>query len=687
MRDTLIDKLHESGIEVVTDSETAQRLLDEVNGRARLSAKQKRALETASLENNSRSLTVISSADGANVLKKLDTLATTLEKSPTQPKTFIGDLAKAIDAKKKGSSSQYATFETKNGDIVTIRIANHNASSKRMDDAGRDNAISIVISPKLNNGILNDGEAHIVEFFYDSIKLRKADGKPLAEIVRSIKQALYSGEYKDTTGIAERQEVNLPSNVKEHRVFHGSGAEFEEFDHSHMGEGEGLQAYGWGTYVTEVENIASKYAMRMRRSNKFKMFATYIGNVDVPSKILRQIRNGVVVEGSLEKYVAVQEEFVEYCKKNLSDYKETGKLSLFFNSVDDLIRNINEIEEVLAYCKKLRNEDFIIPVNGSHIYTVEIPEDNGTNYLYWDLPLSYENLIRITNGIVAEGWQITDDEMPTFEKDSKFITLSMQMKGKDVYAGLTDGMGEQKDASQFLSSIGFTGISYPAEYLSGGRKDGAKNYVIFNESDAKITDHVRFFRTANGEAYGFTIGGKIYIDPKIATAETPIHEYAHLWADALRKLNPKEWQNVVELMNGTSIWEEVKELYPELKTDDEIADEVLAHYSGRRGAERLREAQQKAASGNGNVFDKASAISAIERVKEALKRFWKATADWLGIHFTTAEEVADKVMADMLNGVNPTAVDGKHDNRKELIAVHNISEDKLEQALELGGFP
>ena len=33
-------------------------------------------------------------------------------------------------------------------------------------------------------------------------------GKPLADIVRSIKQALYSGEFEDTTGLGERQEVN-----------------------------------------------------------------------------------------------------------------------------------------------------------------------------------------------------------------------------------------------------------------------------------------------------------------------------------------------------------------------------------------------------------------------------------------------------------------------------------------------
>ena len=55
---------------------------------------------------------------------------------------------------------------------------------------------------------------------------------------------------------------------------------------------------------------------------------------------------------------------------------------------------------------------------------------------------------------------------------------------------------------------------------------------------------VSFFRTADGNAYGFKVGGKIYIDPRIATADTPIHEYAHLLASAMQKLNPKEWANI-----------------------------------------------------------------------------------------------------------------------------------------------
>ena len=45
-------------------------------------------------------------------------------------------------------------------------------------------------------------------------------------------------------------EMNTGS-VREHRVYHGSGADFDAFDHSHMGEGEGAQAYGWGTYLCD----------------------------------------------------------------------------------------------------------------------------------------------------------------------------------------------------------------------------------------------------------------------------------------------------------------------------------------------------------------------------------------------------------------------------------------------------
>ena len=179
---------------------------------ARYSVRKRRALETVSVTRNEKhQQTVISSADGAKVLNNLDTLAENYENSGhTKEKTFIGEVAKSLGATRHGSNSEYATFETKNGKVVTVRLANHNAKVSNFDNKEETEGISIVVSPKENTGVVNDGNAHIVEFFYDAIKLRRAEGKPLADIVRSIKQALYSGEFKDTTGLAERQEVNNP---------------------------------------------------------------------------------------------------------------------------------------------------------------------------------------------------------------------------------------------------------------------------------------------------------------------------------------------------------------------------------------------------------------------------------------------------------------------------------------------
>jgi hypothetical protein len=387
LRDAVIDRLRENGMEVITDVAEGQKVLDEANGEeVMLSAKQKRALETATMADESTNkATVVSSADGAKVQNNLEILADSYKNRPNKAKGFITDLSRSLGLEQH-EASQYGTFVTENGKTVTIRVSNHNARVSFFDKNGENDGISIVISNHKNKGLLNDGNAHIIEFFYSKQSLQRADSKPLSDIIRSVSEALYSGEFKDTTGLAERQEVNA-----------------------------------------------------------------------------KQIR----------------------------------------------------------------------------------------------------------------------------------------------------------------------------EQRMGG------------------ADGLRFFRTANGEAYGFTVGGKIYVDPRIATSETPVHEYAHLWATALRSGNKEEWQNVVGLMKDSKVWDEVKGRYPELKTDDEIADEVIATYSGLRGAERLREEQRKIAEGDGGVFEKAEAISALEKVKLSLKRFWKGVADFLHIHYKSAEEVADRVMKDLLEGVDP----------------------------------
>ena len=475
-------------------------------------------------------------------------------------------------------------------------------------------------------------------------------------------------------------EVNAGS-VREHRVYHGSGADFDAFDHSHMGEGEGAQAYGWGTYVTEVEGIGRTYAIQNTTKHNDALRALQ-HDVDAISDQLNRHRDDLKYDEEQLKraneWRAEAELDYELFKDEAEELKEKyGESSPkyrnhLFNDIytDEMKRaqsSVKSTEESIQYRKEKIAElekalkdkqaeiDELPKEFPRHLYTVEIPDDNGSNYLDWNGHPAESLLKDVGSFLESEGFERVQDDNPArYEKGESTVVLNPNATGADLYAELREALGSDKKASQALAELGCIGIKYPADNMRGGRKDGAKNYVIFNENDAKITDHTRFLRTAGGEVYGLVNDGRIYLDPKVATAETAVHEYTHLWGDMLRRKDSEQWSHTVKELKNSVLWEEVKELYPELKTDDEIADEVLSTFSGRRGAERLREEARRVADGDGGVFTKAKAIEALERVKEAIARFWEGVARMFGINrYRSVEELADMAMKDLLDSKNP----------------------------------
>lgn len=195
--------------------------------------------------------------------------------------------------------------------------------------------------------------------------------------------------------------------------------------------------------------------------------------------------------------------------------------------------------------------------------------------------------------------------------------------------------------------------------------------------------NIRFFKDKEGTSYGFTVNDKIYVDPRIATAETPIHEYSHLWATAMQKANPKEWENIVGLMKNTSIWNEVKANYKDLHSDNEIADEVLATYSGRAGAEKLRKIVNDSTGEGVSAIKKASIKRDVFFLESALKKFWQAMASFLGIHYESAEQVADQVLKDMLNEVNPAKKLKEFTESRDDLYKEYVENGNMEKAFEL----
>ena len=81
----------------------------------------------------------------------------------------------------------------------------------------------------------------------------------------------------DAAKIRKDAETAMEDDVKIQKqvVFHGSGNDFGAFDFSHMSEGEGAQAYGWGGYVTEVKGIGRTYAINSAKNNDYIL--TYKG--------------------------------------------------------------------------------------------------------------------------------------------------------------------------------------------------------------------------------------------------------------------------------------------------------------------------------------------------------------------------------------------------------------------------
>ena len=200
--DAVMAALANAGVEVdVVSEETA---------RAEIEKGESLDTEIVELMRSPLKVSAVSSDFAAKVQKNLETTKEKYKKVRNETKNIISDIAKAFDIDKPDSgNSRYITFQSKNGTTITLRLSNHNAHISNFDNNEEKNGISIVISRKPNSKIINDGNAHVVEFFYSDKAPNKAEGTPIADIIGALEQMMYSGEYKDPTGVAQVQEVNM----------------------------------------------------------------------------------------------------------------------------------------------------------------------------------------------------------------------------------------------------------------------------------------------------------------------------------------------------------------------------------------------------------------------------------------------------------------------------------------------
>ena len=184
--------------------------------------------------------------------------------------------------------------------------------------------------------------------------------------------------------------------------------------------------------------------------------------------------------------------------------------------------------------------------------------------------------------------------------------------------------------------------------------DARENRRVLKEAqkDQSEAGKIRHMKTENGMSYGFSYKGEIHLDLRKIDAELPLHEYAHLWCEAMRRINPDNWKAVVDVMkNDADTWQYVSKVYPELKDDNDLAEEVIAHYSGKRGAEKLQAELQRMSQRDDSYKGKWGNI--FQNVSKAIQDFWKHIGDSLNIHYVSKEDIADQILNDFARKVSP----------------------------------
>lgn len=284
------------------------------------------------------------------------------------------------------------------------------------------------------------------------------------------------------------------------KVYHGSGADFTEFDFDHMGEGAGSQAFGWGGYVTSSKKIGKSYAEVGQQSAESRHAYSEDTPIEaaVGSILGQDMYNHQAKTFEQKKAQAIKN--AEYSivsfsdmLKNSNELDEKGKKFL----QKSIEKDKKELEVLRTLTEEQYKEEYIKQGRAKNLYEVDIPEDNGTNYLEWENPLNEQQINAIRDALAKNGIDVSSWEKRGFKLDLPF---------KNVYAAVLPMMMrcEPKEVSKFLSSLGFTGIKYPAGTIQGGAEEGDTNYVIFKPEDMRITEHTKFsIKTYHGSQASF----------------------------------------------------------------------------------------------------------------------------------------------------------------------------------------
>ena len=180
-------------------------------------------------------------------------------------------------------------------------------------------------------------------------------------------------------------------------------------------------------------------------------------------------------------------------------------------------------------------------------------------------------------------------------------------------------------------------------------------------------NEIQLLKTPSGEVYGFVYQGEIYIDETKLDPQAPVHEYTHIWDEAVMQTNPALWERGKRLLRDSNndvlrnLWNEIaqsdaygKKWQAQGKTQEEIdnliASEVHSRLTGEKGGELLQQIEQ--AQGGKGIIGKLK-----RWLEDMFKHIGKTFGTWTedALNELTLDDFINMPLRDFLDGVNPTA--------------------------------
>jgi hypothetical protein len=403
-------------------------------------------------------------------------------------------------------------------------------------------------------------------------------------------------------------------------AWHGSPHDFDTFDLGAIGTGEGNQAHGWGLYFAKKKSVSRNYqkvlAKRLGTTSP-KLFKVEIPDQETmldEDKYFKEQNKGVI-----DKIIpAINNLDIDKRKALLEHYKEHPSYT-----------TNKEYEKILGKIQGVKREQEYLTdalLNNVNKIKEKIARETAAEYGYNFDELKADSTLEMAKKLLGE----MNEKLSTLEKEKEVEWAKEKIRqdkilenigdtfikspytGRDFYLALSKAFGGDKGASEFLNSIGVSGITYD------GYTDG-RCYVVFDDKAINIIE--KYNQSVNGMTEIMKDGTRIISIFKTADRSTFLHEMGHVFFDDIQKLASME--NAPEQL--VTDWNKLKEWSGWV--DGENVDNTKAHEKFARGWE--------------------SYLRSGEAPTSALQRVFRQFSKWLTYIYRSVQRLGGEVPSDI----------------------------------------